>query len=169
MTRKTRSQETQLGAPPRRPRSRQDHVRPTSEASKTEVEIRGRVPATGFAALAHPAAGYAELGGANSDSGQVRADSELIGAVIAKAANFRTEEHARAEDVIAEPAYGVIGVEGSRIRAQHIDERRWCGIDPQIALNLEASLAAQNSVVRIQRPQPMVLIVGTDRERNGTV
>src|SRR5689334_4658247 len=47
---------------PGAPRSRQA---PTSEWSETEVEIRGRVPATTLAALAHPAARYAELGRAD--------------------------------------------------------------------------------------------------------
>src|SRR5689334_15670476 len=81
---------------------------PTSEPSETEVEIRGGVPATSLAALAHPAARHAELGSAHRYPRQVRADAELIGTVIAETADFRTEEHARADDVIAEPANGVV-------------------------------------------------------------
>src|SRR5215470_2085871 len=137
--------------------------------SEAEVDIAGRVPAAALAALAHPSARQAELGSAESDARDVSAEADLIGAIVALPAHLRAEECARAGDIVAEPADGIVGVEGCRIRAQDEDERLRCGIDPEITLNLEAGLCALHRIGRVEWRHAVILVVDADRQRNGPV
>src|SRR5262245_6458204 len=111
----------------------------------------------------HPAAREGHLAGPYHQAGQVRAGPDLVGAVVAEAAHFRSEEHARSEEVVAEPAYRVISVEGGRIRRQGEDHGPRGRVDPDIALDLEADPVPLHRIIRVKGSDAVVLVVGADR------
>src|SRR5882672_8159787 len=88
--------------------------RPRS-GSEREVDGAGGVPAGALVAFTHPTARQRHLGGANLDVGQMRADTELVGALVTEAADLRSEEHSRFEEIVAQATDRIVGVEGGRV------------------------------------------------------
>src|SRR5882672_12852381 len=99
----------------------------------------------------------------------MRADTELVGAVVAEAADLGAEEHAVSKKIVAQAPDRIVGVEGGRVGWQGVDESPLGWIDPQIALHLEAGLGADHRIVRIVWPYAMVLIVGANLHREGAI